>query len=212
MLLRSESGEAFSGLAFGATPQTHLRRRDRPLSLSATKPPAHLYRQPRRRQDLGGPGPLGPQDGPRYRCLTWSADKLYACAAGEPGGDPFLVGASSDEGKTWAPAVRLGDLSGAKSCVQAQCLQTEEWLCENYCYCAPGLAAQHRAAASTRATAARPPTPRTRDAAAATPGRGRRLPGDRLPRAAGLLLQPGRPRARAAAAAVLAPAPLGLLL
>jgi hypothetical protein len=137
-VLRLEIGEAFSGLAFGATPQTIYVAGTDPFPLASDEPPAHLYLSRDGGKTWDAPVP-SPPTGPRYRCLTWSAGKLYACGAGEPGGDTFLVGASSDEGKTWTPTVRLGDFNGAKSCVQAQCLLTEEWLCENYCYCAPGL-------------------------------------------------------------------------
>jgi hypothetical protein len=48
------------------------------------------------------------------------------------------VGVSTDEGKNWAAAVKLRQVSGARSCVQSRCLKTEEWLCEYYCICAPG--------------------------------------------------------------------------
>ncbi len=137
--LQLGAGEAFAGFAFGANPQTVYVAGTDPFPLSSAEPPAHLYRTRDGGKTWLDPAPSDPSNGPRYRCLSWSDNTLYACAAGEPGGDLFLVGASSDDGRTWAPAVRLADLSGAKSCVAAQCLQTEEWLCENYCFCAPGV-------------------------------------------------------------------------
>jgi MYXO-CTERM domain-containing protein len=136
--LQLETGEAFSGFTFGATPRTVYVAGTDPFPLSSEEPPAHLYVTRDGGESWSDPVPSGP-GGPRYRCLSWSAEKLYACGAGEQGGDPFLIGSSTDEGKTWVPAVRLQEFAGAKSCVQAQCLRTEEWLCENYCYCAPGL-------------------------------------------------------------------------
>ena len=75
--------------------------------------------------------------GPRYTCLVASGDTLYACAPGELVGDAFMVGVSRDQGRTWSPTVRLADLGSARSCVKAQCLRTEQWLCESYQQCAP---------------------------------------------------------------------------
>jgi MYXO-CTERM domain-containing protein len=137
MVMRVQPGEAFSGLAFGSTTQTLYVAGNDPFPLG-TKPAAHLYISRDGGKTWSTPLASG-EKGPRYRCLDWEGGKLYACAAGEPGGDAFLIGVSSDEGQTWSPAVRLGELQGAKSCVQARCFYTEEWLCENYCYCAPGL-------------------------------------------------------------------------
>jgi photosystem II stability/assembly factor-like uncharacterized protein len=137
MIMRLQPGEAFSGLAFGATNQTLYVAGSDPFPLG-DKPAAHLYVSRDGGKTWATPIASGDK-GPRYRCLTWEGGMLYACGAGEPGGDGFLIGVSSDEGRTWGPAVRMRDLQGAKSCVQARCLRTEEWLCENYCYCAPGL-------------------------------------------------------------------------
>jgi hypothetical protein len=137
MIMRLQGGEAFSGLAFGTTTQTIYVAGSDPFPLG-NKPAAHLYISRDGGKTWGTPIPSGDK-GPRYRCLASEGGKLYACGAGEPGGDAFLVGVSSDEGKTWGPAVRMGELQGAKSCVQARCFRTEEWLCDNYCYCAPGL-------------------------------------------------------------------------
>jgi photosystem II stability/assembly factor-like uncharacterized protein len=135
-ILQLQGGEAYSGLAFGAEGRIYVAGTD-PFPLG-DKPPAHLYVSQDGGKTWGAPIPSGTR-GPRYRCLTWAAGKLYACGAGAPGEDEFLIGASSDEGQTWTPTVKMSQLTGAKSCVQARCLQTEEWLCDNYCLCAAGM-------------------------------------------------------------------------
>ncbi len=136
MVLRMTDALAFSGFAFGATSQTMYVAGSDPFPLPNV-PPAKLYVSKDGGKTWAAPIASG-QEGPRFRCLSYTGGKLYACAAGEPGGDQFLIGVSSDEGKTWGPAVKLGQVSGAKTCVQPICVKTEEWLCDNYCYCAPG--------------------------------------------------------------------------
>ena len=135
-ILGLTNAEAFSGFAFGATADTMYVAGSDPFPLG-DKTPARLYVTHDGGKTWDAPIPSA-QEGPRYRCLSWSDGKLYACGAGEPGGDAFLVGVSSDEGKSWAPAVKLRQVAGARSCVQSRCLKTEEWLCEYYCVCAPG--------------------------------------------------------------------------
>jgi hypothetical protein len=73
--------------------------------------------------------------GPRYRCLRFAAGKLFACGAGETGMDDFLVGSSSDEGRTWTPVYRLSDLLGPRACSTPLCRDTVAWLCETYGIC-----------------------------------------------------------------------------
>jgi photosystem II stability/assembly factor-like uncharacterized protein len=136
-ILGLTNAEAFAGFTFGATADTMYVAGSDPFPLGE-RTPAHLYVTHDGGKTWDAPIPSSTQEGPRYRCLSWSDGKLYACGAGEPGGDPFLVGVSTDEGKNWAAAVKLRQVSGARSCVQSRCLKTEEWLCEYYCICAPG--------------------------------------------------------------------------
>ena len=132
-----------------------------------------------------------PLTGPRYRCLSHSAGKLYACGAGETLGDAFLVGVSSDDGRTWQPHTRLRDVAGARSCVKSRCLATEVWLCQLFGQCAPDGGAD--ALPSPDAASA---TPRS-SGCSCTLG-GRAGPGLFPALVAGLLLvwRRSRPRAR----------------
>ncbi len=66
----------------------------------------------------GGPGMGVHVSGPEHsfkktadhsvRCLTWTADALYAC--GTDPGDPFAIGRSTDNGASFATVFRLVDL------------------------------------------------------------------------------------------------------
>ena len=47
-----------------------------------------------------------------------------------------MLGVSEDEGRSWAPVVRLADVHGPRACVRDRCLRTELWLCESYGQCA----------------------------------------------------------------------------
>ena len=69
--------------------------------------------------------------------MNAAGGKLYACGNGAL--DDFLVGVSSDEGKTWSPVARLDQVMGAMACVRARCLTTETWLCDSYGRCPPGI-------------------------------------------------------------------------
>ena len=136
-MLYLSQGDAFGGLAFGATSQV-LYVGGADLFSDPGKPAGRLYIS--RDGGASWPPPLasGPR-GPRYRCLVASEGKLYACGAGESIGDDFMIGVSEDEGQTWTPHTRLADISGARSCVKARCLPSEVWLCQSYGQCAPGL-------------------------------------------------------------------------
>ena len=141
-LLKLQSADALAGLAFGDSATAGSRT----LYVAGTDlfPAAggsftgRLYVSRDDGSTWQAPIVSSPR-GPRYRCLAWSAGRLYACGLGEALGDEFMVGVSSDEGRTWQPYARLTDISGARACVKARCLRTEVWLCNSYGQCAPGL-------------------------------------------------------------------------
>jgi MYXO-CTERM domain-containing protein len=128
--------DAFGGLAFGATSQTLYVAGTDPFPMDGN-PPGRLHTS----RDGGKTweAPINSGDrGPRYSCLVAGRDqKLYACGPGSL--DEFLVGVSSDEGKTWAPVASMKQIAGTKACVRAQCLSTETWLCDIYNQCPPGV-------------------------------------------------------------------------
>jgi MYXO-CTERM domain-containing protein len=134
-VLALEEGAALVGFAFGAGSTIYVAGRD--FLAGSGSPPGRLYIS---RDDGGSWEPSVPSgaDGPRYACLAYDAGTLYACAAGEPGGDRFLLGASPDEGRTWQPVVRLQQVTGARKCVRSVCAVTEAWLCEAYGRCPDG--------------------------------------------------------------------------
>ena len=139
-LLKLADFELLAGLAFG--PAGPSGQTDAALYVAGRAPivvdgvpPGRLYVS----RDGGGswqPPVHSPRGGPSYRCLEFSGGKLFACAGGEAAGDAFLVGVSEDEGRSWAPVVRLADVHGPRACVRDRCLQTELWLCEGYGQCA----------------------------------------------------------------------------
>jgi photosystem II stability/assembly factor-like uncharacterized protein len=138
-LLKLEGLEALGGFAFGATPETiYVGGASTDIVPVPGQPPARLYIS----RDGGAtwqPQVPSSAQGPRYTCLSASGDALYACTPGELLGEAFMVGVSRDEGKTWSPLVKLESLGSARSCVKAQCLRTEQWLCESYQQCREGL-------------------------------------------------------------------------
>jgi len=69
-----------------------------------------------------------PSTGPRYRCIAYRDNRLYACAGEQLSGDQFLLGSSSDEGKSWTPIVRLTDVTGPTACAAAKCMGTVDFL------------------------------------------------------------------------------------
>lgn len=97
------------------------------------KPPAYVYVS----HDAGTTWDRHPSlaTGPRYRCLHYRDGKLHACAGDTNIGDTFLVGESTDEGRTWTPLMTIADLKGVRSCVADRCATTTSWLCESYGIC-----------------------------------------------------------------------------
>ena len=138
-VLKLEGMEALTGFAFGDTPELlYVAGTSTDIVPAPGQPPARLYVS----RDGGAswqPALPSGDKGPRYRCLAMRDGVLYACAAGELLGDEAMVLTSRDEGRSWAPLVRLEHLGSARSCVKSRCVQTEMWLCENYQQCAPGL-------------------------------------------------------------------------
>jgi hypothetical protein len=126
-------GELLAGFAFGATAATLFVAGSAPIRLE-DRPPARLYVSRDGAGTWDEPIASG-AGGPFYRCLAFAGGLLAACGAGESGGDRFLIGVSSDEGRNWSPLVRLGDLAGARACARSQCIATEEWLCDTYRRC-----------------------------------------------------------------------------
>jgi hypothetical protein len=127
-------GETLGGFSFGATAQVLYVGALNPFPASGV-PPGHLHISRDSGASWEAPLPSAPT-GPRYRCLAHQGDKLYACGAGEILGDAFLVGVSSDQGRSWQPYARLRDVAGALTCVKARCLATEGWLCQLHGPCA----------------------------------------------------------------------------
>jgi photosystem II stability/assembly factor-like uncharacterized protein len=125
--------ELFAAFTFGATGDTVFVASRQPFDDPAA-PPAHLYVS----HDGGrtfAPGLASPAAGPRYRCLGFRAGVLYACGGGTPNGDSFLLGSSTDEGRTWTALMTAEALAGPEPCREAACAETSRWLCDTYGYC-----------------------------------------------------------------------------
>jgi photosystem II stability/assembly factor-like uncharacterized protein len=132
-VLELREGEVLGGLTFGASGDILFVAGTAAIVVDG-RPPARLYRSGDGGRSWAEPIP-SPRDGPYFRCLAFSAGRLLACGVGESGGDRFLVGASSDEGRTWTPAVRLADVEGPRACARNRCVATEQWLCDSYGRC-----------------------------------------------------------------------------
>ncbi len=135
-LLQLRDGEVLAGFTFGAGPDSLFVAGTAPIR-QAGRPPARLYRSDDGGRSWAEPIASG-EDGPAYRCLGWQDGHLLACGAGESAGDRFLLGRSTDQGRSWSPVVRLADLQGARACVRERCTATELWLCDIYGRCADG--------------------------------------------------------------------------
>lgn len=136
-LLTLPALESASGFAFGENTGT-IYLAGRSLFPEEGKPVANLYISPDAgRTWLPSRASLGA--GPRYRCLAAAPGVLYACAGDRPAGDAFLLGASRDEGLTWAPVTTLGSLAPPPAGCAADCAATTNWLCESgYVACGAG--------------------------------------------------------------------------
>ena len=137
-LLKLGSTEGVAGLAFGATPATlYLAAKD--LFPLVGSPPGALYIS----RDTGKtwlPARPAPEAGPQFNCLVAAGARLYACSTGQGRKEDFMLASSDDEGQSWTPIMRLGDLSGPKACIAPQCQAVSQWLCDTYTSCADGLA------------------------------------------------------------------------
>jgi photosystem II stability/assembly factor-like uncharacterized protein len=131
ILTLPDEGQQY-GFTFGArATDLYVGSRD-PLETQG-KPPATLFVS----HDGGKTWTQSPSSemGPRFRCLRWADGKLYACAGDQSNGDSFLLGASTDDGKSWTKVMGLSDLQGARKCVADRCVATASWLCESYGIC-----------------------------------------------------------------------------
>jgi hypothetical protein len=139
LALKLAPGELLGGLAFGASAGVLYVGSHNPFP-AAGAPGGHLHVS----RDGGAswqPAIASGPTGPRYRCLAHAGDRLYACGAGEVLGDAFLVGVSTDEGRSWQPHTRLEQVTGARACTAARCLTTVTWLCQLHGRCAPDAGA-----------------------------------------------------------------------
>ena len=96
--------------------------------------PAQLYTSLDGGDSWQAPLPSG-ASGPRFRCLAWQGDLLYACAGGSSNGDQFLLGRSNDGGKHWTPVITTEEIAGPEPCMRDSCAATATWLCDSYQLC-----------------------------------------------------------------------------
>ncbi len=140
------------GFAFGDGGTLFVAGRE--LFEASGQPTAHLYVSHDGGDNWDAPV-ASDESGPRYRCLGFTAGRLYACAGDRDNKDQFLLGASDDEGKSWKPVVRVADVTGAKPCAAEICAATSSWLCDALQICSAGPRPE-----------ARPVEPRSRDGSA----------------------------------------------
>ena len=124
--------EGLGGFAFSGAATIYLAVREQ--LFGAAPAPARLFVSNDAGETWQPPIPSG-GSGPRYRCLATRGPLLYACAGGEPNGDSFLLGVSSDGGRSWSPVMKVEELAGAEPCLRGSCTVTTEWLCATYGRC-----------------------------------------------------------------------------
>ena len=114
-----------AGFTFGADGKTVYVAGFDPLN-TGMQPPASLYIS----HDSGTTWMrrTSPSTGPRYRCINFRDNRLYACAGEQLSGDQFLLGSSPDEGTSWTPIVRLTDVTGPNACAAQKCMATVDFL------------------------------------------------------------------------------------
>jgi hypothetical protein len=113
------------GFAFGPDGKTVYVVGYDPLN-TGTQPPGSLYVS----HDGGVSWQRRPAaaEGPHFRCIGARGDTLYACGGDQAVGDTFLLGTSTDEGKSWKPLVTLADIVGPNGCVADKCAATASFL------------------------------------------------------------------------------------
>jgi hypothetical protein len=124
-------GEVLGGFTFGAGA---LYAAGRAQLYDPGAVPAHLFVSRDGGSTWGPAIPSGP-DGPRYRCLAFRGGRLYACAGGAVNDDAFLLGVSSDGGKSWSGLMTTQALAGPEPCLRSACAATDQWLCDTYALC-----------------------------------------------------------------------------
>jgi photosystem II stability/assembly factor-like uncharacterized protein len=135
-ILKVKDTEALGGMAFGATPAV-IYVGGRTLYPELSSPAGHFYVS----HDAGAtwqPPVTIATNGPQITCLAAAGNDIYACSMGAVATEGVMVSASSDEGKTWRPISRLGDLNTPKACTRGSCLPVSTWLCDTYTTCAAG--------------------------------------------------------------------------
>lgn len=125
--------EILAGFTFGPDPgSVFLAGRD--LFEAPKVVPGHLYKSKDGAMSWEEPIPSD-KSGPRYSCLAFRGRDLYACGADPALGDKFLLGKSTNEGRSWTPVVRMDEIRGVRGCASGVCVATAAWLCDVYGRC-----------------------------------------------------------------------------
>jgi hypothetical protein len=136
-ILQLTDNDALAGLAFGATPND-LFVAGKANFFETGRPPGRLYVSHDGGATWAPPIVSGPA-GPHYNCLTYDQGQLYACGTNRGRQEDHLLSVSADEGHTWLPVSRLGDVTGPKACVAEACQAVAAWLCNVYSQCTEGM-------------------------------------------------------------------------